>query len=51
MRIASDDERLRPQRRVLELLDRGEEGIKVEVRDDHASRLLSGSARQTPRRV
>ena len=36
VRVAADDERLRPQRRVLELLDGREEGIEVEVRDDHA---------------
>ena len=31
LRIAADDERLRPQRRVLELLDRGEERVEVEM--------------------
>jgi hypothetical protein len=34
--IAPDYERQRSQLRVLELLDRGEEGIEIEVRDDHA---------------
>ena len=37
MRVAPDDERLLPQLGLLELLDRGEEGIEVEVGDDHAS--------------
>jgi hypothetical protein len=36
MRIAAHDERLRPQRRIFELLDRGIEGIEIEVSDDHA---------------
>jgi hypothetical protein len=35
LRIAADDERHVPELRVLELLDRGEERIQVEVRDDH----------------
>ena len=35
LRVAADDERLPAQRRVLQLLDRGEERVEVEVRDDH----------------
>src|SRR6185312_2515423 len=34
--IAAHDERLRPKARVFELLDRGEEGVEIEVGDDHA---------------
>ena len=34
-RVAADDERLGLQRRVIELLDRCEEGVEVEVREDH----------------
>ena len=36
-RIAADDERPRAQLGLLELLDRREEGVEVEMRDDHAS--------------
>src|SRR5207302_8900272 len=39
VRIAADDERLRPELRILELLDRGEEGVEIEVGDDHAESL------------
>jgi lipoprotein-anchoring transpeptidase ErfK/SrfK len=35
VRVAAHDERHRPVRRVLQLLDRGEERVEVEVRDDH----------------
>ena len=35
VRVAADDERLRLQLRRLQLLDGGEEGVQVEVRDDH----------------
>ena len=35
LRVAADDERLPAQRRVLELLDRCEEGVEIEMRDDH----------------
>ncbi len=35
VRITADDERQAPELRVLELLDGGEEGVQVEVRDDH----------------
>src|SRR5581483_2646916 len=38
--VAADDERLRPQIGVLELLDGSVEGVEVEVRDDHAFRLV-----------
>ncbi len=39
--IATDDEWLRAQLRILELLDRGEEGVEIEVREDrHAGRLV-----------
>ena len=34
-RVASYDERHAPQRRILELLDRGVERVEIEVRDDH----------------
>ena len=34
-RIAADDERLRAEGRILELLDGGEERVQIEVRDDH----------------
>ena len=34
VRVAADDERLSPQLRVLQLLDRGEERVEIEVRDD-----------------
>jgi hypothetical protein len=36
VRVAADDERFPPKRGILELLDRSEEGVQVEVRDDHA---------------
>ena len=36
VRVASDDERLRPQLGLLELLDGGEERVEIEVGDDHA---------------
>ena len=35
VRVAADDERLLAQARILELLDGGEEGVQVEVGDDH----------------
>jgi hypothetical protein len=34
-RVAAHDERLRPQLGLLELLDRGEERVEVEVGNDH----------------
>ena len=34
VRVASDDERFLAQRRVLELLDRREEGVEIEMRED-----------------
>ena len=37
VRVTTDDQRLRAQLRLLELLDRREEGVEVEVRDDHGS--------------
>ena len=40
-RIAADDDRLAPQLRPVELLDGGEEGVEVEVRD-HAWRVRTG---------
>jgi hypothetical protein len=39
VRIPSDDQRLRSQGRILELLDRGEKRVEVEVGQDHAHRL------------
>ena len=44
LRVAADDERLRAQARVVEFLDGGEEGIQVDVRDDHCGRQVSHSA-------
>src|SRR5207244_6882629 len=41
--IAADDERLCPELRVLELLDRSEERVEVEVRDDHTPSLEGGA--------
>jgi hypothetical protein len=38
VRIAADDERHEAELRALQLLDRGEEGVEVEVRDDHANK-------------
>jgi len=35
VRVAADDERLPPQGRIFQLFDRGEEGVQVEVGDDH----------------
>ena len=43
VRIAADDERLPPQRRVLEHLDRSEEGVEIEMRDDHPARIGTGT--------
>ena len=42
-RIAADDEGLRPERRVLELLHGGEERVEIEVRDDHAPSVTGGA--------
>src|SRR5207249_11315319 len=42
VRVAADHQRLRPERGILELFDRGEEGIEVEMRDDHAESLDPG---------
>ena len=42
MRVAADDEGLRAEIRILELLDRREKRIEVEVRDDHAESLDLG---------
>jgi hypothetical protein len=36
VRVAADDERFRAQLRVLELFHGGEEGIEVEVSEDHS---------------
>jgi hypothetical protein len=35
VRITADDERHRPQSGVLQLFDGREEGVQVEMRDDH----------------
>ena len=35
LRVAADDQGFSAQARILELLDGGEEGIEIEVRDDH----------------
>ena len=37
VRVAAHDQRLGAELRLFQLLDRGEEGIQVEVRDDQAS--------------
>ena len=42
-RIAADDEGLRAERRVLELLHGGEERVEIEVRDDHAPSVTGGA--------
>src|SRR5689334_19308206 len=42
-RIAADDERLRSELWVLELLNGGVERIEVEVRNDHRLRLVQAS--------
>src|SRR5712691_12717684 len=39
VRVAADDERLRAQVGILELLHSGEEGVEVEMGDDHARSL------------
>ena len=44
-RVAADDERPRAKGRILELLDRREEGVEIEVREDR-----HGSAKATVRR-
>jgi hypothetical protein len=41
VRVAADDERNPPEGGVLELLDRSEERVEVEVRDDHETSLDS----------
>jgi len=39
VRVAADDERPVPEARILELLDRGEEGVEIEVgQDPHAGK-------------
>src|SRR4051794_36795307 len=43
VRIAADDERVRAQLRVLELLDRSVERVEIEVGDDHRLRLIQAS--------
>ena len=40
VRIAADDERPRPEPRLLELLHGGEEGVEIEVRDDHTRSVV-----------
>jgi hypothetical protein len=35
VRVAADDERLGPQLRALQLFDGGEEGVQVEMPEDH----------------
>ena len=47
MRVAADDQRLRPQLGILQLLDRRVEGVEVEVRDDAGD---SHAAKRTDRR-
>ena len=37
-RVSADDQWLRPQRRILELLDRSEERVEVQVGHDHADK-------------
>jgi len=44
VRVAADDERPVSKRRVLELLDGGEEGVQVEVRDDHGTSVVVATA-------
>ena len=44
-RVAADDERPRPEGRILELLDRRKEGVEIEVREDR-----HGSVKATVRR-
>ena len=44
LRVAADDERPRPQRRVLELLDGGEERIEVEMGENRHARERYGAA-------
>jgi hypothetical protein len=51
VRVAADDERLPPQRRILEHLDRGEEGVEVEMRDDHPARIGVGVEHTAAARV
>jgi hypothetical protein len=44
MRISTDDQRLVAKRRILELLDRGEEGVEVEMGEDlHAGKATVGA--------
>ena len=45
MRVAADDERHAGAARALELLDGGEEGVEIEVRDDHADERRPGGGR------
>jgi hypothetical protein len=42
VRVAADDEWLRPELRALKLLDSGEEGVEVEVGEDHAATVRTG---------
>src|SRR5207248_5569677 len=44
VRVAADDQRLRAEARVLELLDGCEERVEIEVRDDHAARVRAEAA-------
>ena len=49
-RVAADDERLRAELRVLELLDGRVERVEVEVRDDHTNKCTGCERRQLGRR-
>ena len=40
MGVAADDQGYVPERRVFKLLDRGEKGIEIEMRNDHGSRVV-----------
>jgi hypothetical protein len=47
VRIPAHHERPLPQLRRLELLDGGEEGVEIEVRDDHVEAEMSCTATNT----
>ena len=50
VRVPADDQRLRAQFGILELLYGREEGIQIEVRDDHPSQPICTIGACSPRR-
>ena len=47
-RVAADDERLRAERRILELLHGGVERVEIEVGNDHTNKCTGRRGRRLP---